>query len=318
MHRPLSFLAAGAIAASFVATASAAQAQTYPDKPVSVIVPFSAGGQTDIASRTLADALGKAMGETFTVVNRAGAGGAIGTAEMASADTNGYTLGVTASTPLMLKPFVSEVPYTVDSFDYVCRVFENPMFFAVKKDSPIDSPKALAAYAKDNTLRYGSSGNGSVQHLAMLQFTDEAGIESVHVANSSDADNLRNILADVLTGTLTSSSVIAKNSDTIKPVGMMSRERSAIYPDVPTFAEDGYPIYYSLWGVLVGPKGMPADVLASLRKGCADAQKSEAFQSRMQELGMDPAYMDGAEFEAQAKEESATSKELLTKAGLIK
>ncbi|MBJ3776634.1 Bug family tripartite tricarboxylate transporter substrate binding protein [Acuticoccus mangrovi] len=317
MNRSMPCLALGALAAVLVGFGGDAEAQSYPDKPISVIVPFSPGGQTDIASRTLADALSEALGETVSVVNRAGAGGAIGTAEMAAADTDGYTLGVTASTPLMLKPFVSDVPYTVDSFDYVCRVFENPMFFAVKVDSDIASPKALADYAGSERLRYGSSGNGSVQHLAMLQFSDLAGVEGVHVANSSDADNLRNILADVITGTLTSSSVIKKNEDTLKPIGVMSRERSPIFPDVPTFAEEGFPVYYSLWGVLVGPKGMPEDVLATLRKGCADAQSSEAFQSRMNELGMVPAYMDGAEFEPLAKEESATSKALLEKAGLI-
>jgi tripartite-type tricarboxylate transporter receptor subunit TctC len=311
-------LIAATVAASMAALAPNAQAQGYPDKSVSVIVPFAPGGQTDIASRTLADALTKALGKNVAVVNRAGAGGAIGTAEMAAAKPDGYTLGVTASTPLMLKPFVAKVPYTVDSFDYVCRVFENPLFFAVKKSAPIDSPKGLTEYAKKSTMRYGSSGNGSAQHLAMLQFSDKAGVKSVHVANSSDADNLRNILADVITGTLTSSSVIKKNSDTIKPIGVMSGERSAIFPNVPTFAEAGYPVNYSLWGVLVGPKGMPADVLTKLRSACADAQKSDAFQARMRKLGMEPAYMDGSKFEPLAKAESKTSKELLTKAGLIK
>jgi tripartite-type tricarboxylate transporter receptor subunit TctC len=313
-----SYLAAGAIAVSMVGFGPTAQAQNYPEKGVSVIVPFAPGGQTDIASRTLAEALSKVLGQNVTVVNRAGAGGAIGTAEMAAAKTDGYTLGVTASTPLMLKPFVANVPYTVDSFDYVCRVFENPLFFAVKKDAKIATPGSLAEYAKKQNLRYGSSGNGSAQHLAMLQFGDKAGVKSVHVANSSDTDNLRNILADVITGTLTSSSVIKKNSDTIKPIGVMSRERSPVFPDVPTFAESGFPVYHSLWGVLVGPNGMPKDVLAKLRGACAEAQKTEAFESRMQSLGMVPAYLDGSKFEPLAKEESKISKELLTKAGLIK
>ena len=318
MRRTLSLLIAGVCMASVTCAAPFANAQGYPDKGISLIVPFSPGGQTDIASRVLAETLGTVLKQTVTVVNRAGAGGAIGTAAMAAAPADGYNLGVTSSTPLLQKPHMSKTPYTIDSFDYVCRVFSNPMVFAVKKDSPINSPKELAEYAKTHTLRYGSSGNGSIQHLAMIEFSEKAKVKAVHVVNSSDTDNLRNILAGVITGTLTSASVIKRNSDTIKPIGVMDDARLQAFPKVPTFKEDGYPVDASLFGVLVGPKGMPKPVLAKLSSACAQAQKSPKFTERMLKLGMEPAFEDGAKFAVQLREADKTGARLLKQLGLAK
>ena len=317
MYRSISLLAAGVCAVSMI-YAGSAQAQKYPERGISVIIPFAPGGQTDIASRVLAEALSGVLGQTVTAVNRAGAGGAVGAAEMAAAKADGYTLGVNTSTPLVQTPHMTKVPYSVDSYDYICRVFFNPLIFAVKKDSEISRPSDLAKYAGRSTVRYGSSGNGSVQHLAMIQFSEQAKVKTTHVPNSSDADNLRNILADVITGTLTSSSVIKANNDSIKPIGVMSRERFAGLPDVPTFAEDGFPVTFGLWGVLVGPKGLPAPILSTLRSACDKAQQTEPFTKRMRDLGMEPAYLDGAKFGVDIKEESTVAGRLLREAGLVK
>ena len=306
------------IAAALVCAASAASAEEYPDKGITLIVPFAAGGQTDIASRVLAESLGDVLKQTVTVVNRAGAGGAIGTAAMAAATPDGYTLGVTSSTPLAQKPHMSKTPYSVESFEYVCRIFNNPMLFVVKKDSPINSPKDLAAYAKDNQLRYGSSGNGSIQHLAMIEFSDIAKIKSTHVTNSSDADNLRNILAGVITGTLTSASVAKQNADTIKPIGVMDDEKVSAFPNVPTFKGAGYAVNAALWGVLVAPKGLPQPILSKLRTACAEAQKKPTFTERLTRLGMDPAYLNGPEFEKELHKEDQMAARLLKDLGLAK
>jgi tripartite-type tricarboxylate transporter receptor subunit TctC len=318
MRRTLSLIVVGVCTASLTCAASFANAQGYPDKGISIIVPFSPGGQTDIAGRLLAETLGDVLKQTVTVVNRAGAGGAIGTAAMASAKPDGYELGITASTPLLQKPHMSKTPYSINSFDYVCRVFSNPMVFAVKKDAPINSPKDLAEFAKTHTLRYGSSGNGSIQHLAMIEFSEKANVKSVHVTNSSDADNLRNILAGVITGTLTSASVIKRNADTIKPIGVMNETRLKVFPNVPTFKEQGYPVYASLFGVLVGPKGLPKPVLTKLRSACAEAQKLPKFTERMGKLGMEPAYENGPKFEAGLREQDKTAGRLLKQLGLAK
>ncbi|HEU5017570.1 MAG TPA: tripartite tricarboxylate transporter substrate binding protein, partial [Pseudolabrys sp.] len=239
-------------------------------------------------------------------------------AAMAAADPDGYTIGVTSSTPLLLKPHMSKTPYSIESFDYICRLFYNPMMFEVKKDSPLNSPKDLAKYAKTNTLRYGSSGVGSVQHLAMVQFSELADVKSTHVANSSDADNLRNILAGVITGTLTAPSVIQANADTVKAIGVMSDERLASFPNVPTFKEQGYPVDAALFGVLVGPKGLPAPVLAKLRSSCAEAQKSDDFKKKMAKLGIAPAYQDGKTFEAWLQKQNKEAAKSLQKLGLGK
>jgi tripartite-type tricarboxylate transporter receptor subunit TctC len=316
MRRSHSLLIAGVCTASLAA--SVASAQSFPEKGISVIVPFAAGGQTDIASRTIAEALGDVLDQTVTVVNRAGAGGAIGTAALASATPDGYTLGVATSTPLLQKPHMSKTPYSIDSFDYVCRVYHNPMVFAVKKDSTIDNPKELAKFAATETMRYGSSGVGSIQHLAMVEFSKEADIKTTHVVNSSDADNLRNILAGVITGTLTAGSVVKRNLDTIKPIGVMDDTRLETFPDVPTFKEQGYPVDAAVWGVLVGPKGIPAPVLEKLRSACGAAQKLPKFTERLTKLGMEPSYENGPEFEARLRKEDKTAARLLKELGLTK
>ena len=300
----------------FGSAAGPAAAQSFPDGGVSVIVPFGAGGQTDIASRLIAEAMASELDATVTVVNRAGAGGTVGSAEVAAAEADGYTLGVITSTPLVQAPNLRELPYSADSFDYVCRVYNNPMIFAVAADSELSSPQDLVEYAQSERLRYGSSGPGAVQHLGMLQFTGLAGIEGVHVANTGDAENIRNILAGVITGTLVPASVIRSNADSIKPIGVMDSERLDAFPDVPTFAEAGYDVLAAVWGVLAGPDGLPEDALGTLREACAAAQATEAFAARVAELGMEPAFLDGAATEAFVGSQDEVAASLLEELGL--
>src|SRR5690606_13831052 len=156
----------------------------------------------------------------------------------------------------------------VDSFDYICRVYNNPLLSAVKKGSQINSVEALVNAAKSSTrVIHGSSGDGSVQHVAMLQLAEQAGIEMGHEP-SADVVNLRNILSGVLTGTLLPASVMVANADTIEPIGVMNDRRLSSFPDVPTFAEVGYDINAAVWGVLAAPKGLEEGTLTKLRESC--------------------------------------------------
>jgi tripartite-type tricarboxylate transporter receptor subunit TctC len=305
MHDPIRRALVTVVTATMTCVAvNAATAEDYPTRPISVIVPYGAGGQTDLAGRLIADALATQLGQTVTVVNKPGAGGVTGTAELAATAPNGYTIGLATSTPILQKPHISKTPYTYESFDYICRVNHNPLLFAVKKDSNINTVADLIKLGKSGTrITYGSSGEASVQHLAMTVLSERSGVKMVHVPNTADTNNLRNILAGVLTGTLVPASVVAANADTIKPIGLMDTQRLPNFPEVATFAEAGYDITAAVWGILVGPKGLDKPVLTKLRKACGDGQATDKFKSEIVKLGMQPAYLDGdAALELVAKE----------------
>jgi len=307
--RAIKALAASALIGVF--SSDVASAQSFPEQPISVVVPFGPGGQTDIVGRLLATAMTKELGQQVTVVNKAGGGGVIGTAEIAAAKADGYKLVLTTSTPLVQRPNLVETPYQVESFDYICRVYNNPLLFAVKKGSEINSVEALVNAAKSGTkVIYGSSGDGSVQHVAMLQLAEQAGLEMGHVP-SEDVVNLRNILSGVLTGTLLPASVMVANADTIEPIGVMNEERLQSFPDVPTFAEAGYDINAAVWGVLAAPKGLEEGVLTTLRESCEAAQNSEEFKADVVKMGMEPVFLSGADTEAFVIKENDILKSVL-------
>lgn len=297
------------------AAISAASAEEFPARGISLIVPYTAGGQTDQAGRLIANAMAAELDQNVTVVNKPGAGGVTGTADIASASPDGYTIGLLTSTPILQKPYISETPYTFENFDYICRVNQNPLFFAVEKSSDIDSVEDLIEFAKGARLTYGSSSEASVQHIAMVTLAEQADVDMVHVPNTSDSDNIRNILAGVLTGTLLPSSVIEANADTIKPIGLMDSERLPGFPEVGTFAEAGYDVTAAVWGVLGAPKGLEEDVLSTLREACATAQETEDFKANITKLGMEPAYLDGDASKELVSSEVAASVDALTKLG---
>lgn len=309
--------ATGLSVAALALSGTVGLAQSFPDRPLSLVVPFNPGGQTDIATRLLGEMMARELGSDVTIVNRGGAGGAIGSAEVAAAEPDGHFLGMVTSTPLVQAPHLSDTPYTVDSFEFICRGFNNPLLFLVDAGSDLATPGDLAALAQSGTtVRYGSSGPGSVQHLGMILFSEQAGIETVHVPNNSDADNLRNILADVITGTLVPASVARANADTVSPIGVMDTERTAAFPDVETFAEAGFPVIAAIWGVLAAPAGTPPERVEVLRDACRAAQATEEFATRMRELGMEPAHMDGEELEAFIRVQDEDAQRLLTELGM--
>ncbi|MHA6688463.1 Bug family tripartite tricarboxylate transporter substrate binding protein [Mesorhizobium sp. A556] len=315
--RSFSFAVATALLGGF--SVGAASAEDFPTRPISLIVPYNAGGQTDVAGRVIAEGLTEQLGQRVSVLNKPGGGGVVGTAELATSKPDGYTLGLATSTPMVQKPNISDTPYTVDSLDYICRVNNNPLMFAVKKGSAIKSVKDLVDLAKSGQrITYGSSGEASVQHIAMTRFGKQAGIELVHVPSTADTENLRNILADVLTGSLIPASVVIANADTIQPIGLMDTERLQRFPDVETFQEAGFDVTAAVWGILAAPKGLGEPVLAKLRKACGEAQSQDTFKEQIMKLGMEPAYLDGDDARAAVQKENEASLAVLKELGYAK
>jgi tripartite-type tricarboxylate transporter receptor subunit TctC len=306
----------GSVAAAIIG--SAAVAQDYPERDLSYIVPFNAGGQTDIASRVLAEQLSEVLGVSATVVNRGGAGGSVGTAELAAADPDGYTIGTTTSTPLIQTPNRTKTPYGIDSFQYICRVYDNPAILVVSKDSEYESFEQLIEAAQSGErITYGSVGSGSVQHIAGIQLQQEFDFEAVQVQAPNDTDNVRNLLAGVIDVYLVAGSVFRQNADMVRPLTVLGNKRLGVVPDTPTIFELDGTVRAGVWGALVTPAGVPQERVEALREACATAQESDAFIETLTGFGMEPVYMNGPDTEALAREQFKAAGIILEELGLV-
>lgn len=309
---------AGAWAAATALLASAATAQDYPERDLSFIVPFDAGGQTDIASRVFAEAMAEALGVSVSVVNRGGAGGSVGTAEIAAADPDGYTVGITTSTPLIQTPNRTQTPYDMDSFEFVCRVYSNPMIVVAKSDSEYDTYEEVVEAAKSGErITYGSVGTGSVAHVAGVQLQQEGGFEAVQVQAPNDADNIRNLLADVIDIYFVSGSVYRQNADMLRPLAVLATESLTSLPDTPTISDLGGTVQAGVWGAFVVPAETPDERLTTLREACAAAQETDEFIETLTGFGMEPVYMDGPTTEELARTQFETAGAILDELGLV-
>ena len=307
-------------AAAALTAAGSAGAQQYPSKNITFIVPFPAGGVTNLVSRTIASAMEKPLGVTITVLNRAGAAGTIGTAEIASAQPDGYTIGNATSTPLLLRPHAAKLPYGVDSFDYICKAYNNPMMVAVKKGSTLDTIEKVVAFGKANPgkLKYYISSPASLQSVSMRDFLGKAGIQAVGVPMKGDSPAIQNLLTGIIQLAPLTAGPILSNPDTLQAIAVMADKRIEKLPDVPTMTEKGYPVAYDLWGAVVAPKGLPAAVKGKLRTACKEAQQSTAFKETMNKFNMPVVYQSGEEFELAFRKEFEQAGKLLKQSGAKK
>jgi tripartite-type tricarboxylate transporter receptor subunit TctC len=296
-------------------------AQGFPTKPVSIVVPFGAGGSTDLMTRALAAEMAKTLKQEVVVVNKSGAGGTIGTAEVAAARNDGYTVGMLPVGPLTTQPNLRRLPYGPDSFDYVCLVYSNPQALMVRKDAPFNNVNDFLANARKNPgqIRYGSSGAGSVPHMAVVALAQAANIELVHVPHKGDADNLTSLLGGHIAAFVTHTAFLAANADSVKALGLMDSKRLQEFSDLPTFAEQGAPpLNFTVWGGLAVPKGTPQAVIGTIEKACQAGVASEAYRTTLKKLNTPAAYMGSKDFSAFVAKEFESNGQLLRKAGLKK
>lgn len=307
-------------AAALVVSAGAAQAQQYPARNLSFVVPFPPGGVTNLVARTIATAMEAPLGVSITVVNRAGAAGTIGSAEIAKASPDGYTIGITTSTPLLLQPHTASLPYGADSFEYICKAYNNPMMLAVRKGGELDSLEKIVAHGKANpgAIKFYITSPGSLQDISMRDFLGKAGIEAVGVPMKGDQPAVQNLLTGIIQVAPLTAGPVLSNRDTVQAVAVMAEERLDMLPDVPTMKEKGFDITYDLWGAIVAPKGLPAAVKTRLEEACKTAQESDAFREAMNKFNMPVVYQSGAEFEEAFRKEFETAGRFLAEMGLKK
>ncbi|WP_224408065.1 tripartite tricarboxylate transporter substrate binding protein [Afifella sp. IM 167] len=307
-----------ALAAAVISLAGlSAPAQAFPDRPVTIVVPFAAGGGTDITTRTMQQPMAKALGGEIVVKNTAGAGGTIGVAEAGRAKPDGYTLGMAPVGPLTTQPHLRKLPYDVDSFEYVCLAYSAPTSIAVRKDSPFKTLDDLIAYGKENPgkLTFAVQAIGSIPHIAGLALAEEAGIEMTYLPVNGDGPALKALLdgtADIFVPHI---SFLSSNRDQIKSLAILQGERLEGMPDLATAKEQGFDLDFPIWGGLVAPKGTPAETVAQLDDACHQAIESEPFQAHMNKLGQPVAYMDAKEFGAFVHQRYEQNRQLLKEAG---
>jgi tripartite-type tricarboxylate transporter receptor subunit TctC len=287
-----------------LALAAAAQAQTWPAKPVRFIVPFPPGGSTDVAARTLADKLTRAFGQQVVVENRSGGGGAIGTVEAARAAPDGYTLLFVADPVITLHLVVKNVHFEMQrDFSAVTQVTTQPLAVAVHASLPVKSAQELVAYAKANPgkLSFAHSGTGSGQHMSGELLKKMAGIDIVHVPYKGGGPAVQDLVAgQVPMGVLGSTPLIPHHkSGRVRIIAFTSKDRFAPMPEIPTLHEAGFAGFDTTqWLGILAPKGTPAEVISRVQRESASALALPDVKERLAQAALQPVGSTPPEFDA--------------------
>jgi tripartite-type tricarboxylate transporter receptor subunit TctC len=272
--------------------AGTAGAQTYPNKPVRLIVGFPAGGPADIFGRALAQGMGAELGQTVVVENVSGVGGVLGVDRAAKAAPDGYTLVINSASPLVIAPYsLSKLPYDVKKdFAFITLVVRVPEVLAVHPSMPVNSLAELISHAKANPgkVNFGSAGSGSITHLAGELLKAEAKVDLVHVPYKGAAPAVNDLLGgQVQMGIFDVPVLLAHiRSGKLKALATTSAKRAPSLPDVPATPELGYPnVNSDNWYGLVAAAATPKDVLAKIHSAAVAALKSKEVEERMAKVG---------------------------------
>jgi tripartite-type tricarboxylate transporter receptor subunit TctC len=287
-------LLATVVATTMLAFAATAEAQTYPDRSITIVVPFSAGGPTDTVTRLVADVMSKDLGQQIIVENVGGAGGTLGAGRVAKAEPDGYTLllahiGMATSATLYRK-----LPYdTLNSFEYVGLVTEVPMTIVARKDFEPADLKSLIDYVKANKdkVTYANAGIGAASHLCGMLFMSAIQTQLVTVPYKGTGPAMTDLLGgqvDFMCDQTTNTTKQIKGK-TIKGYAVTTAKRVDALPDLPTAEEAGLPGFQvGVWHGIYAPKGTPAEVTDRLSKSLQVALKDPNIAARFAELGTTP------------------------------
>ena len=308
--------ATGAALLAAFATVASAQSK-FPDRPISMVIPFGPGGTTDIMARILADEFAKQLGGSVVVVNTAGAGGAIGMANVARAAPDGYTISMTTVGPLTIQPARrNNTGYDPSQFDYLCGTYDVPLLTMVASTSPHKTYAELVAWAKANPgkMNYGSSGVGTALHIAGIQQWKHHGVEALHVPYKSTGE---------MVGPLKGGEIVMFNETPpvatqhqLRALIAFADQRVAGFDNVPTAKELGVPVRGSVWGGLVAPKGLPAEVRSKLEAACKAATATATYADRANKANSPLVWRTGEEFRRFASDEFERYRKVVAENGL--
>jgi tripartite-type tricarboxylate transporter receptor subunit TctC len=286
---------AGCFAVVAALAAPVAQAADYPVRPIKLIVPYAAGGPTDVLGRLVGDYLGRDLKTTVVVENKAGAQGAIGAEAAARSEPDGYTLFFTAASIFVLNPLLyKKLPYDpVKDFRVLALITDLPVIMEVHPSVPAKTVAEFVAYAKQNPgkLNFGSAGTGGTIHLAGEMFKQMAGVDIVHVPYKGAGPALTDLLSgniQLMFDTLGTALPPVK-SGLLKPLAVSSAQRIPDLPDVPTLAESGYPDYsVSVWYGVSAPSKIPDEIAQKISASLDRALSDDAFRATLEKVGFPP------------------------------
>jgi tripartite-type tricarboxylate transporter receptor subunit TctC len=314
----MSKLFIGVSLALVLGAADSAAAQGYPERVVQIVVPTSAGSSADILGRVLADGFSSALGKPFIVVDKPGANGVLGTGDVARATPDGYTLMHGATYSITVEPLTDkQAGYSLASFTPICQTFKNDQVVVVPPNSPLKTARDIIAAAKQKpgALNVGIPGIATIPHLAMVELADQAKVAFNNVPYKGPAEELQAVRSgqiDFAAVPLTA----AAGSGLVMP-GLFAETRNPSLPDVPTFKEQGYDVAPLSFGGLLGPAGMPDEVIHKLETACVAIMHGDAAQ-RVVKHTMQPEgyFADRAGFVRNLQTDVAEKKPLVAKLDL--
>jgi tripartite-type tricarboxylate transporter receptor subunit TctC len=285
---------AGAIA--LAATLATAHAQTYPSRPITMVVPFPAGGNTDIMARALQAEMSKALGGTIVIVNKGGAAGTLGLIDVARAAPDGYTIALTPNNPLTAQPHLQKLPYGMDSFRYICLTYYAPYVLIAGPKAPFKTFAEFVKFtkAKPQNLVYGHPGLASQPQLGMLAVLKAIGGDGLGVPFTGAGPMAQALLSGTVMAITETPAVAAASNLPI--LAALSETRLPTLPDVPTMKELGDPATSFTAGGVIVPGDTPPDVIAALEKACATATARPEYREIAKRLNVEARYLPGAAF----------------------
>jgi tripartite-type tricarboxylate transporter receptor subunit TctC len=296
----LSIVRWGSLVCATLASLAAAQAQSYPERPIRLVVAFVPGGATDTVTRQIQQDLSAALGQTVFVENRPGANGYLAWNYVASAPPDGYTLLMAENALAISQGLFKKSESSFDplkQYDAIAHVATSPLALVVANKVKANTVAELIAlsHALPEKMNYASAGVGSVAHLTFEVFRDGAGIDAIHIPYKGGGQAIGDIIAGHVEMHMASIQVAAPlaKAGQIKALAVTGAKRSSSLPDVPTLAEAGVKtadVDLGFWYAIFGPKGLPDDVKAKLDKAVATVMADPAVRARLAKLDIEPAY----------------------------
>jgi tripartite-type tricarboxylate transporter receptor subunit TctC len=310
------------ILAAALAAPGLAQAQDWPTRPVTVVVPFVPGGTTDIVGRIVAQAVGEKLGQRFIIENVGGAGGNLGAMNAAKAAPDGYTIFMSTVAHAMAPGIYSTLAYNFEKdFDPVTIVGTVPNILIVNPSVPVKSVAELIAYIKANPgkLNYGSAGVGSTEHMSAALFASITGGDIVHVPYRGGAPMMADLVAGHIQMSIETSGAATPfiKSGQVRALAVSPAKRSALFPDLPTLEESGLKGYdVSTWYGWLFPAGTPEPIRAKLYAALKDVLKQPELVKRLNDVGAEAGGITPAEFKTFIHKETEKWVALAHKAGI--
>lgn len=304
-------LGAALVSVIAIAQPSVAGAQeNFPTKPISLIVPYPAGGTLDVMTRLIGEGISKELGQTVLTENRTGGASVVASEYVARAPADGYTLLSASTTAMTVVPLVyKNLPFQVSDFQPIATTALTPYLIAVPAALPVKTIDEFIAYAKERPgeLNYYQLGPGTMPHLFTEMLLANTGITATPVPYQGGAPALNALIANeiqLMANTPDPALVEQHKAGNVRIIGVADVERTPLLPDVPTFKESGYPeIVAPAWFGFLGPKGMPEEVVSKLERAIENALKDEHVRERLQTFGLMPHSSGAAELQKLMNEE---------------